>query len=338
MLEDVKKELTSIKVLVTLLIIAVGFYVLQTAWSILSNFTDIFFVLVFAWLLSFALEPVVDRISKITNLTRIWSALITYILLAVIITIGVYFYIPAVKTQVTQIVQLLPGRLNGLPPSVVHGITSFTSSVNYLVNYLPSLAQFAFSALTTLILSFYFLSDKENINKEFYSLMPKKWHTNMHFIQHTISTTFSSFIRIQLIFGVISAVTTLIVMLLFGAGFATFSALLAGIFAIIPLIGPFLALIPPVLAAFVIDPTKAIIIGLVLLALQQVEFNIIGPKLMGSAFKLHPAVVLLSFLVGLKIGGSLGAIFAVPVLGILVILFQKFSYYFIETDGKNKAS
>ncbi|HEX9008024.1 MAG TPA: AI-2E family transporter, partial [Patescibacteria group bacterium] len=101
-------------------------------------------------------------------------------------------------------------------------------------------------------------------------------------------------------------------------------AFMAGVFAIIPLIGPVLAIILPVLVALLVDPFKALMVGLILFAIQQVIFNIIGPKLLGKAFRLHPAIILISLLIGLKFAGALGAIFAIPILGIGVVMVRKF--------------
>src|SRR5438270_11226632 len=103
---------------------------------------------------------------------------------------------------------------------------------------------------------------------------------------------------------------------MFNVSFAASTSLISGILGAIPMIGPILAIIPPLLLPILTNTTQALIIFLILLALQQIIFNIIGPKLLSKTFKLHPVIVLLSFLVGYRIAGSVGAILAVLVLGI----------------------
>jgi predicted PurR-regulated permease PerM len=78
------------------------------------------------------------------------------------------------------------------------------------------------------------------------------------------------------------------------------------------------------------NPIIAVLIFAILLIVQQIMLNYLGPKLMGKAFKLHPIIVLLSFIVGYKIAGAFGAIFIVPILAILVIVFKELEHYFVN--------
>jgi predicted PurR-regulated permease PerM len=57
---------------------------------------------------------------------------------------------------------------------------------------------------------------------------------------------------------------------------------------------------------------------------------------MGKAFKLHPIIILLSFVIGAKIAGPLGAVFAIPVLGIIGIIFRELGHYFINPQKSDK--
>ncbi|MDE2590043.1 MAG: AI-2E family transporter, partial [Patescibacteria group bacterium] len=91
---------------------------------------------------------------------------------------------------------------------------------------------------------------------------------------------------------------------------------------------------PPVAVAAIIDPTRAIIVAIAILVVQQIIFNVIGPRMMGKAFKMHPIIVLLSFLVGYKIAGGAGAVFAIPVLGILIVVIHRLSRHFINPEEK----
>lgn len=336
MIEDIKKEAASIRILVILLIIAVGIHLWEIAWSVLTSFADVIIVIIFSWLLSFALEPIVNFFSNHTRLPRVWAAVATYAILAVLFALLIYFYVPAVEQQVTKLLAILPQKLQSAPPFVYRWGTLATSSLDNAFSYIPSIANFLFSLFIVLLVSFYLVIDKDNIQKEIYSLTPKTWRKNIRFVEEVINKTFASFLRLQLLFGIMGGITTFVVLLAFGIDFAAVSALISGILIIIPLVGPILAIIPPLLAAVIVDPTKAVIIGILLIILQQIELNVIGPKLMGQAFKLHPIIVLLSFLVGIKIAGGIGAVFAVPVLGILVVVFREFGHYIIGSDDKDE--
>ena len=336
MFDEVRENYSLIRILIILLIIAVGSYVLGLAWGVLGKFVDLLIILLVAWLLSFILEPVVGLIRKLLKLSKLISTIITYILISALLATTGFVYIPLISSQILALTNAIPKYLESAPPIMVGWSTVVTSQLGNSVTLIPSVAQFLFSALLVLILSFYFIIDKEKINRELFNLIPKGWHDVLQFTLKVINDTFVSFLRVQLFFAVSSALLTWLILRIFNIDFAASLALLAGIFAFIPLIGPLLALIPPVLVAFLVDPVKAVAIGLFLLITQQVTFNIVGPKLLGKAFKLHPAIILISFLVGLKFAGGLGAVFAIPVLGISAVMIRRFGHYLLKVKIRQK--
>lgn len=326
--DEIRKNYSLVRVLIILLIVAVGSYLSSLAWVVISKFLNLFVILLLAWLLSFILEPIVEKIQTL-GISKLIATIITYTLvfaLLVVITIG---YIPLVISQIPAVTNFISHNLQSAPPYVVDLYNSLSNQqLGKSAGLIPSVAEFLFLAFITLILSFYFIVDREKINQEFFNLMPKTWHNFLRFTQKTINDVFISFLRVQLFYGIASGVLTWIILRAFNIDFAASIAFISGVFAFIPLIGPLLAIIPPVLLAFLLDPVKAAAIGLILLITQQVTFNIIGPKLLGKAFKLHPALILISFLAGLQLAGAVGAVFAIPVLGIGAVMIRRFGHYF----------
>lgn len=339
-MKDLKKEFTPVKLLVILLSIAISIYLLQIFLQFVANFSDIIAMLVIAWLLSFVLEPVVDLVSKFLKLPKIWSALLTYLFFAIIFTVGIFVFIPQIIGQFESLSKIIPQYLISYPKFVQTWNNTVTNSFDSIINFIPSLATIFVNIILVLFLSFYFIVDKEKINDELYKLSPKSWHENLRFIQKVIDETFAAFLQIQVIFGIILGVATWIVLRISGIDFAASIAFLAGILTIIPLIGPLLALVPPVFIALATNPanpSQAFLIFAVLILIQQVIFNFVGPNLMGKAFKLHPIIVFLSIIIGFKIAGVLGAIFIVPILGIFVIVLKELGHYFINPpDSSDK--
>jgi len=330
MLDEIRKNYSLVRILIILLIIAVGSYVFSLAWVlVISKFLDLFVILLLAWLLSFTLLPIVLRVQKLLKSSKLIATAITYILISILLIIVSIVYLPLVVSQFLNLTSILPLYLKTAPTILTTLNESLSSQITNSVILIPSVAQFLFSAFITLILSFYFIVDQEKINREFFNLVPKQWHDILHFTQKIVNDTFISFLRVQLFFALSTGILTWIILRAFNIDFAASVAFISGAFAFIPLIGPLFALIPPVLVALLSDPIKALIIGGILLTSQQVTFNIIGPKLLGKAFKLHPAIILISFLIGLKFAGSLGAVFAIPVLGISAVMIRRFGHYFL---------
>lgn len=334
MLDEIRKNYSLVKILIILLIIAVGSYVLSITWVVISQFANLLVILLCAWFLSFMLEPIVKKIQEL-KVSILIATIITYSLISALLIIIAISFIPLVTSQILTLTKVVPAYLQSAPQYIIDFINSLGNQLGKSVTLIPSITQFLFLSFITLILSFYFIVDQEKINQEFFNLMPGRWHDFFIFTQKAVNDIFISFLRVQLFYGVSCGILTWIVLKAFNIDFAASIALIAGIFAFIPLIGPFLALIPPVLIAFLIDPIKALIIGAILLVTQQIIFNIIGPKLLGKAFQIHPALILISFLLGLQFAGAVGAVFAIPVLGIVTVMIRHFGYYFLTKQDSS---
>jgi predicted PurR-regulated permease PerM len=336
MFEEIKKGFSLFKLLVILLTVAVSIYLFGILWQFLGNFSDVIVIAVIAWLLSFIIEPLVDLISKLTKLAKIWSALLVYAFFAVLFTVAIFLLLPVVITQFQSLSIIIPKSLSAFPNFTKTWDNVVGNSFGNLIGLLPSVATIFVDIILILVLSFYLILDKEKINVEIYKLAPKNWHKNLKFIQTTIDETFASFLQIQVLFGILAGIFTWIVLRIFSIDYAASIAIIAGLLTIIPLAGPLLAILPPAFLVLVTHPENPILalaIAAILLLIQQVTYNAIGPKLMERAFKLHPIVVLLSILIGFKVAGPLGAIFVVPVLGIFVIVLKKLGYHFINPDN-----
>jgi predicted PurR-regulated permease PerM len=338
MFEEIRKEFTLFKLLVFLLTIAVSIYLLGIFWQFLGNFSDVIIIMLVAWLLSFIIEPVVDIISKFIKLGKLWSALLVYAFFALLFTAIIFILLPTVTSQFQSLAVIIPKSLSAFPNFTKTWNSLIGHSFDSLIAFLPSVATIFVDIIIILVLSFYLILDKEKINIEIYKLAPKNWHGNIKFIQTTVDETFASFLQIQVLFGILAGITTWIVLRIFSIDYAASIAILAGLLTIIPLAGPLLGIIPPAFVVLVTHPENpilAIAIAAILLLIQQITYNAIGPKLMAKAFKLHPIVVLLSILIGFKVAGAMGAIFIIPVLGIAVIVIKKLGYHFLNPEDNS---
>jgi predicted PurR-regulated permease PerM len=336
MFEEIKKGFSLFKLLVILLTIAVSIYLFGILWQFLGNFSDVIVITVIAWLLSFIIEPLVDIICKLTKLAKLWSALLIYAFFAVLFTVIIFLLLPSVVSQFQSLSVLIPKSLTAFPSFTKTWNNVIGNSFENLIGLLPSVATIFVDIILILVLSFYFIIDKTKINEELYKLAPKGWHKNLKFIQATVNETFASFLQIQVLFGILAGIFTWIVLRIFSIDYAASIAIIAGLLTIIPLAGPLLGIIPPAFVVLVThpeNPVLALAIAAILLLIQQVTYNAIGPKLMERAFKLHPIVVLLSILIGFKVAGPLGAVFVVPVLGIFVIVLKKLGYHFLNPEA-----
>lgn len=323
MLDDLKKELSSIKLLTTLATIAVLIYLLQFLFTFLRDFSDIILILVFGWLVSFILEPFVDLFTKYLKIPKAISTVIVFVLSAILIILTFALFIPDILSQFKTLEKVVPQFLDNSPPQIQKAVENTFNSLNNYGSLIPSVTQFIINLVTILILSFYLVIDKDNINKRVFAITPKKYHETLRFVQRVIDQSFASFVRIQILWGAIGGLITWIVLTIFGVNFAASTSIMAGILTTVPVIGPIIGVIPPLFVALIEKPDQAVIIFLVIFIIQQFIFNVFGPKLIGKAFNINPVIVILSLLIGIKVAGFTGAIFAIPVISIVLIVARE---------------
>lgn len=335
MWDEIKKEFSSLKLLTILITVAVSIYLLRFVLEFLRNFSDIILILVFGWLVSFILEPFVDIFTKYLKIPRIISTILVFVLAGVLLVFIFLLFIPDITSQFNTLQKIVPQFLKDSPPQVRTGVNGFMNSLNNYSDFIPSLTQFFINLVTILILSFYLIVDKKNLSRKFYAIAPRKYHDHLRFVQKVIDQSFASFVRIQVMWGVIGGILTWIVLTIFHVHFAASTSLLSGILTAVPMIGPIIGVLPPLLLALIEKPQQAIWIFLSIFIIQQFIFNVFGPKLMGKAFNINPIMVMLSLLIGIKIAGFTGAVFAVPVISILLIVGREFyNYYFKDKELK----
>lgn len=323
MFDEIKRELSSLKLLTVLLTFAVGIYLLQFVLEFLRNFSDIILILVFGWLVSFILEPFVDFFTNYLKFPKVLSTALVFILSAAIIVLTFVIFIPDIISQFNTLEKVVPQFLTSSPPQIRLAVNNFIGSINNFGNLIPSVTQFVINLVTILILSFYLIIDKQNINKRFYAITPKKYHELIRFTQNVIDKSFASFVRIQVLWGVIGGVITWAVLSIFNINFAASTSIMAGILTAVPVIGPIIGVIPPLFVALIDKPNQALMIFLIIFIVQQFIFNVFGPKLIGKAFNINPIVVILSLLIGIKVAGATGAVFAIPVISIIIIIARE---------------
>jgi predicted PurR-regulated permease PerM len=214
------------------------------------------------------------------------------------------------ESMVASITQGGPGGGPAFDPTdLVPVLTGVTSLVGGL---------FAYVILPVWV--FYILKDRVALTQQFDRSLPAAWRFDVWAILRIIRRLFGQWVRAQLILGVTVGVFTFVGLLILSATvdpiFGRYAILLsvtAGILELLPIIGPIISAIPAVLLAATAG-IEAVIAALALyLIVQQVENNVLVPKIQGDAIELHPALVMFAIVIGGSLAGLLGAILALPV-------------------------
>ncbi|MCC7365432.1 MAG: AI-2E family transporter [Dehalococcoidia bacterium] len=168
------------------------------------------------------------------------------------------------------------------------------------------------SSVTVIVLVAYLLIDAPKISGYMYRFVPPGREPEVDTILAALGRVVGGYIRGQLITSTVIGVFTLVVCLLAGVDNAIAFGVLAAFADIIPLIGAFIAIIPPVVAAFQESPQQALIVLGALLVYQQFEDRFLVPRVYGQTLNLPPLIVLIAVLAGGELLGIPGILLALP--------------------------
>lgn len=175
--------------------------------------------------------------------------------------------------------------------------------------------------LTPFIL-FYLLKDDKLFKEKTFSKIPKKHKAEIKSLFVRADKIFSTYINGQLLVASVIGSLMFIGYLIIGMPNALLMALFSLLTSIIPLIGAFLGVIPAILIALTIDFGLVIKIIITSIVVQQLEGNLITPKIMGDRLKLHPLAVIIIVIVSIRLFGILGAFIGTPLFLVLVSVFK----------------
>ena len=195
--------------------------------------------------------------------------------------------------------------------------------MGYIITFSENIMSFA----VVPVITYYFLVDDEFIWNKCSLLIPIKKRELVKKIIKDINKLLESYIVGQLLLSLIVGVITFIALILIRVKFPLWLSILNGIFNIIPYFGPIFGAVPVVFIAFLESPTKALWAALAILIIQQVEGNILSPKITGNSTNMHPLVIIILLLIGESFCGFVGMILAVPIGVIIKVIYEDINYY-----------
>lgn len=336
--------------------VTLTFVVLGYLANLLAAFGDLILVFFLAWLLAFILTPIVARVATIPFLSRTGAVFIVYLLLfggLVILVVAIagalassvadfIASVPTLRADLPGILAPWQDRLNGLGFSDIDLVAQATAFLDNLNRYAAQLAgplqQVAVASLGAIanlllivILSLYMVADRDRLIASAFRLVPPGYKEEARLLERSVARSFGGFLRGQAILGIVYAAVAVIASAVFGLDYLAGTAAAAGLLMAIPFFGPFVAWAPPVLVALVARPDATVGTLVVMAAGWLVVMNVLQPRLMAQALRIHPIIVLASVLVGGKIAGISGAIFGIPIAAVL-------SAFFLHSIGRSLES
>ncbi len=345
-----------LRALVILACAALGLFVLGAVWQFGALLAPVLGLFFGGWLVATVVEPITGWLVSRAGLRPALAIGATYAAIAGVLVWGGLLLAPALGSQLdATLARLGPAnagllvRGQALEDNVNARLTTLSipyhldvatqltpdGLVGDLEAYLQADSSGALQAIAnlaalsgnfglTLLLSVYFVASGAQLAARLEGLFTGKARADVHFVLTTVHDTFGSYLRLQLVQGLVFGIGTWLCLAVAHVGGALLAASLAGALLLVPVVGPILAVIVPLLAtaAWNLDAVLPLLVALVIL--EQLVLSGLGPRLMGRQLGLPPLVVLFGVLVGAQLSGFWGAVFGVPVLAMLFATTRHF--------------
>jgi predicted PurR-regulated permease PerM len=176
-----------------------------------------------------------------------------------------------------------------------------------------------------LFIAIYLLADSQRFQAAYLGAVPGRYRPDALALWNDLSQSLTRYLNGLVLSMTIQGVMAWIGLSLLGVPYAFLFGLWMAVTALLPYVGAWLGAIPAVIAALYVSPLTALLTAGMYLVINQIEGNILTPRIQGEAVKVHPLGVFLAVVAGGEIGGLLGAVCAVPILAVVRVLLDFFA-------------
>lgn len=301
---------------------------------------------------------------KIRRIIRTVSSILAVLVFIMVIAALISMVIPEVSANLSNLVDTMPAQMNSF---IVHlnewefGNQELVSMVEtYLMtaadwmedwlknsllpqtkDYVATVTSGVINVLVAfknivigLVVSIYAMCEKENFEgqskKIIFALLPARAANQVIQVFHTTNNVFGGFIKGKLLDSLIIGIICYIVLYIIKMPYTLLVSVIVGVTNVIPFFGPIIGAIPSIFLILLVDPLYALYFAIFVVILQQVDGNIIGPKILGDSTGLSSFWVMFAILVGSGLFGVMGMLLGCPVFAVIYYIIQKMIHYFLE--------
>ena len=308
-------------------------------------------VILAAILLTYLTSPIVGFFRR--RIPLVWALVVTYLIFLVAVAVAFVLIVPPLVAQARSLIASLPATIavvqrevanphnpiiQKLPPELRNYIDTLPAQLNAIAaKYGLGIVQSslgAFFSVVTLFLSLiivpifsvYLFFDGNEVKRGFLGFVPTGARPKALAILSDLNATISAFVVGQVLDGLILGALITIMLLIMHVPYALLIGVAAGILNLVPYLGAIVGFIPSVLLALIFNGWQsALIVGLLFAIIQQIDGNIILPRIMKDKIQLSPLIIITAILVFSSFFGIVGAFLAVPVTAMLRVFKLHFA-------------
>lgn len=311
-----------------------------------SSIKEIVNIIFISFSLSYVLNPAKEFLMTKLKVNKRTSSLIIILIVVGLIIGGITVMIPSFVDELTSVgdvfdnvekfynniadkfnLNSIPG-INSIYNSIVEkGNGLLTSVSDNLLDYILEASSKILSLAVIPIIIYYFMCDGDRLFSRMMLILPTNKREVAQNIVMDINKVLKRYISGQLYLCGIIGILTFILLLSLQIKFPLWIAIFNALFNIIPYFGPIFGMVPAVIVALMISPAKALWVLIGMILIQQIEGNILSPKITGDSIEMHPFVIIILLLIGDKFGGFIGMIVVVPIAVVIKVLYDDINYY-----------
>ena len=305
--------------------------------------------------------------TKFKNLKNMLSLVMTYIVAFGVISILMVVIVPQLISSVNQLINNFSEYLNSLEililetsykfkvnPEIINhfrktildSLNNFDEFVNvvfpHIFNFTKSFTSGLYNWIIGIIVSIYYLASKEKLldqlNKLCYSVIPDKFLSKFLEISHLTNSKFGQFIVGKLLDSLVIGILCFLGMSILNIPYAVLISVIVGCTNVIPFFGPFIGAIPSAFILLIVDPIKAFWFIIFIFVLQQLDGNVIGPKIIGDSIGISGIWIMFSVIIGGGLFGVVGMIVGVPIFAVIYSLVSDFVNKRLENSKYDKTT
>jgi predicted PurR-regulated permease PerM len=302
-------------------------------------------IVLVALLLAALIDPFADRLQKY-RFPRGLSVAVVYLVIASILSGVALLVVPPTVEQGTDLVnQYLPfvTEFTGNDPLLVAAFddeftvtqiwqaiqeSGVSDAVPEIINILSGAMNAVAAIILILILAFYMVIEEQELKREVVQwVTPAPYRDFVIHVMPKIKVQIGKWLRGQLILMLAVGGLVFIGLSILGLPFALILAVVAGLLEVIPFLGPNLAMIPAVVIGLSVSPMHAIFVLIIYFVIQQIEADVLTPKIMQRVAGLNPVLSIVAILVGFEVAGIVGGLLAIPFAMIISVFVKEWASY-----------
>jgi predicted PurR-regulated permease PerM len=301
----------------TIIFIAAFIALLAFIWTIRS----ILVILFICFLFMEAINPAVVSLEKF-KLPRFVAILLIYVGIIALVSIAFAGIIPIMIEQTTGLIRILPGVLDNLHPfGLSINSIDWASQLQFIETLPSNIAKTALSLFSNLfslfiifVITFYLLLERKNIHNYSFKIFGPNGREKTIKILELLEKRLGSWVSAEIILMTTIGLLSYLAYTLVGLNYTVPLAIIAGLLEAVPNIGPTIATVMAAIVGLAISPLTALLAIISGIVIQQLENNVIVPKVMKETIGLNPLITILAIAIGAKLAGIIGAVLAVPIL------------------------